>query len=149
MVCRASGNYGTPFKVGRGVTQGGPLSAELFNILVDAVAREWFWELREGGDYEEWERDELMLTFFAIFYIDDVYLASRDPEFLQRALDLLVSLFARVGLETNTSKMQMMICTPGRIRTQLRTDSYRDCDGALSQPLSGMRGTSNVLSVGK
>ena len=24
-----------------GVTQGGPLSAKLFNILVDAVVREW------------------------------------------------------------------------------------------------------------
>ena len=39
------------------MTQGGPLSAKLFNILVDAVAREWFQELREGGDYEEWELD--------------------------------------------------------------------------------------------
>jgi hypothetical protein len=125
MVCRASGNYGTPFKAGRGVTQGGPLSAKLFNILVDAVAREWFRELREGGDYEVWELDELMSTFFAIFYVDDAYLASRDAEFLQRALDLLVSLFGRVGLETNVSKTQTMICTPGRIRTQLPADSYR------------------------
>jgi hypothetical protein len=57
MVCRASGNYDAPFKAGCGVTQGGPLSAKLFNILVDAVAREWFQELREGGDYEEWELD--------------------------------------------------------------------------------------------
>jgi hypothetical protein len=40
-VCRASGNYGVPFKLGRGVTQGGPLSAKLFNIIVDAVVREW------------------------------------------------------------------------------------------------------------
>jgi len=28
-VCRAKGNYGRPFKAGRGVTQGGPLSAKL------------------------------------------------------------------------------------------------------------------------
>ncbi len=40
MVCRASGNSGVSFKAGRGVTQGGPLSAKLFNILVDAVAWE-------------------------------------------------------------------------------------------------------------
>jgi hypothetical protein len=125
MVCRASGNYGTPFKAGHGVTQGGPLSAKLFNILVNAVAREWFQELREGGDYKEWELDNLMSTFFAIFYVDDAYLPSRDAKFLQRTLDLLVSLFERVGLETNTSKTQMMICTPGRIRTQLPTDLYR------------------------
>ena len=50
-----------------------------------------------------------MLTFFAIFYVDNAYLASRDAEFLQRTLDLLVSLFARVGLETNVSKTQTMI----------------------------------------
>ena len=78
MVCRASGNYGTPFKAGRGVTQGSPLSAKLFNILVDAVARNWFRELQEGGDYEEWELDDLMLTFLAIFYVNDAYLALRD-----------------------------------------------------------------------
>ena len=40
-VCRALGNYGTPFKAGRGVTQGGPLSAKLFNVVVDVVVREW------------------------------------------------------------------------------------------------------------
>ena len=41
MVCRASGNYDVPLKAGRGVTQGGQLSVKLFNLLVDAVAREW------------------------------------------------------------------------------------------------------------
>jgi hypothetical protein len=41
------------FKAGRGVTQGGALSAKLFNILVDAVVREWIWELREGGEFED------------------------------------------------------------------------------------------------
>ena len=35
-----------------------------------------------------------------------------------------VSLFARVGLEANVSKTQTMICTPGRISTQLPADSY-------------------------
>jgi hypothetical protein len=84
MVCRVLGNYGTPFKAGRGVTQGGPLSAKLFNIMVDAVARKWLRELQEGGDYKVWELDELMSTFFAIFYVNDAYLASRDAEFLQR-----------------------------------------------------------------
>ena len=38
--CQASGNYGAPFKAGCGVTQGGPLLAKLFNIMVDAVVRE-------------------------------------------------------------------------------------------------------------
>ena len=75
MVCRASGYNGTAFKAGRGVTQGGPLSAKLFNILVDAVVREWIWELREGGEFEDDEILTFMATFFAIFYVDDAYLA--------------------------------------------------------------------------
>jgi len=62
--------------------------------------------------------------FFTIFYVDDAYFASWDPVFLQTALDVLVELFERVGLETNRLKMQAMICTPGRIRTQLPTASY-------------------------
>jgi hypothetical protein len=46
MVCRAAGNYGMAFKAGRGVTQGGPLLAGLFNIMVDAVVREWIQQPR-------------------------------------------------------------------------------------------------------
>jgi hypothetical protein len=125
MVCRAAGYYGAAFKASRGVTQGGPLSAKLFNILVDAVVWEWMRQLEQDGDYNKEQAAELMATFFAIFYVDDAYLASRDAGFLQHALILLVDLFARVGLQTNTSKTQTMICTPGRIRTQLPSESYR------------------------
>jgi hypothetical protein len=124
MVCRASGNYGGSFCAGRGVTQGGPLSAKLFNILMDAVVREWLHQLCDGGIVDTEEPDLLMAAFFAIFSVDDAYLAARDPTFLQVALNSLVSLFKRIGLETNVKKMQAMICTPGQISTQLSTDSY-------------------------
>jgi hypothetical protein len=125
MVCRASGNYGGPFCASQGVTQGGPLSAKLLNILVDAVVREWLHQLRDSGIVDPEELDLLMVAFFAIFYVDDAYLATRDPNFLQVALNSLVSLFKHVGLETNVKKTQTMICTPGRITTQLSTNSYR------------------------
>jgi hypothetical protein len=124
MVCRAAGNYGTAFKAGCGIKQGGLLSPKLFNILVDAVVREWVWQLEEVGDYEEGELVVLTATFFAIIYVDNAYLASRDARFLQRALTLLVDLFQQVGLRTNTSKTQTMICTPGWIQTQLPTVLY-------------------------
>ncbi len=91
------------------MTQVGPLSAKLFNILVDVIAREWFLPLRGADGYDNDEVGNLMATFFAIFYVDDAYLASRDAGFLQRMLDLSVDLFKRVGLKTNTSKMQTMI----------------------------------------
>jgi hypothetical protein len=124
LVCRASGNYGSPFCAGCGMMQGGPLSPKLFNILVDAVAREWVQQLREESELEEAVITELMAAFFAIFYVDDPYLALLDPGFLQRVLDILVDLFACVGLKTNVKKTQTMICTPGRIQTQLPAASY-------------------------
>jgi muramoyltetrapeptide carboxypeptidase LdcA involved in peptidoglycan recycling len=37
----------------------------------------------------------------------------------------LVTTFKLVGLETNTTKMQVMTCTPGNIRLQLPTRSYQ------------------------
>ncbi len=132
MVCQASVNYSTPIKAGWGITQGDPLSTKLFNVLVDAVAREWLQELQEGNALEPDEIDHLMSTFFAIFYVDSAYLASRDPYFLQRALDVLVNLFTRVGLETNVQKTQTMICTPGRIRIQLPKDSYAQMHGGMT-----------------
>jgi hypothetical protein len=124
MVCRAAGNYGTAFKAGRGVTQGGPLFAKLFNILVNAVVWEWMQQMQEDKDYKEEELAEFMVTFFAIFYIDNVYLASQDAVFLQHALTLLVHLFEQISLQMNTTKTQMMIYTPGWIRTQLPPESY-------------------------
>ncbi len=111
------------------MTQGGPLSAKLFNILVEAVVREWLHQLHDGGIVDPEELDLLMAAFFAIFYVDNAYLIARDPDFLQVALNSLVSLFERVGLETNIKKMQAMVCTPGRISTQLSTNSYRHRHG--------------------
>ena len=121
---RASGNYGAPFKAGRGVTQGGPLSAKLFSIMVDAVVQEWMHLMREEMEMEGEELDEMMETLFAIFYVNDTYIALRDPVFLQRAIDGLVSTFQCVGLETNTRKTYAMTCTPITIRLQLPTNSY-------------------------
>ncbi len=86
-VCRALGNYDTPFKAGRGVTQGGPLLAKLFNIMVDAVVREWLRILREELDMEGEELDSTMEALFNIFYVDDAYITARDPIFLQQATD--------------------------------------------------------------
>ena len=41
MVARASGYFGVPFQVQRGIIQGGPLSPNIFNVVVDAVLRHW------------------------------------------------------------------------------------------------------------
>ena len=41
MVARAGGYYKTAFRGERGVTQGNPLYPTIFNVVVDAVVRNW------------------------------------------------------------------------------------------------------------
>ena len=123
-VCCPSGNYGTPFKAGRGVTQGSPLLAKLFKIMVNMVVREWLWILRNGLELEGEELVEMMETLFAIFYVNNAYVALQDPVFLQWVIDMLVKVFEPVGLVTNVKKMQAMTCAPSKIRLQLPANSY-------------------------
>jgi hypothetical protein len=82
-------------------------------------------DMRETLDDSNSKLAARVEALFAIFYVDDGYIASKDAEFLQEALDILVETFKRVGLATNTKKMQAMVCTPGRIRVQLPMDSYQ------------------------
>ena len=119
LVCRASGYHGSPFSAERGVTQGGPLSPTIFNIMVDAIVREWVRQMELLGiDAAD------IRTIVAVFYADDGLVAAREPKVLQDSFDILVGLFERVGLATNTTKTEMMIFLPGRIRTGLSEDAY-------------------------
>jgi hypothetical protein len=124
-VCRVKGNYSRLFKASRGVTQGGPLSAKLFNILVNAVVWEWMWLMRSTINDADGNLTECIKGLYVVFYVDDGYIASRNAEFLQEALHIFVETFNHVGLATNTKKTQAMVCTPGRIRVQLPADSYK------------------------
>ena len=121
MVCRAGGYYGEPFKAERGTTQGGPVSPRIFNIMVDAVVREWLRQvLGDGAEVSENDIKRLL----ALFYIDDGYIASPEREFLQESMDILVDLFERIGLKTNANKTKAMTCLPGKIRTSHSEETY-------------------------
>lgn len=125
LACRAQGRYGPIFKAGRGVTQGGPLSPKIFNVMVDAVVRQWL-RIVLGDEYTmpEVEIDEVVQLFTALFYADDGYIASSDAETLQRSVDVLTGLFDRVGLKTNVDKTKVMTCIDARIRVRQSVESY-------------------------
>jgi len=55
----------------------------------------------------------------AFFYVDNELIASICSEWLQRAIDVLMELFERMGLRTNMTKAQAMTCMPGYICTNL------------------------------
>ena len=123
LVCRANRRFGKPFKAQRGVTQGGPVSPKIFNIMVDAIVREWISQL-VGDEAVSTGLKDAIKILLAIFYADDGYIASRSKEQLQEAIDLLAELFDRVGLHTNTSKTKGMTCISGKIRTRLSEEVY-------------------------
>ena len=64
------------------------------------------------------------------FYADDGLLAGRQNKWVQDAFDVLIGLFERVGLRTNTGKMKAMICRPGHI-------SGRQSEGAYERRMTG------------
>ena len=122
MVCRAGGRYGRVFRARRGVTQGGPLSPTIFNIMVDAVVREWLQNTLTPEDAKLAIQDVRKLM--AAFYADDGLVASRDPVRLQQAFNELTALFERVGLKTNAKKTEVVVFLPGKIRNRLSPEGY-------------------------
>jgi hypothetical protein len=67
------------------------------------VVRQWIQQLDIEG---------ISNLVLAIFYADDGHLYSTDAHALQRGTEIIVELFKRMGLQTNTTKTQAMVCAP-------------------------------------
>ena len=132
LVCRAARRYGEPFEASRGVTQGGPLSPKIFNIMVDAVVREWYSQLLytnrdEATELSDAVAEGLELSILlALLYADDAYIASTSKLQVQRSMDILTGLFDRVGLRTNTEKTKVMTCVNEKINVRRSEEVYHN-----------------------
>ena len=82
MVEKAGGYYGTGFKGAWGMTQGNPLSPNIFNVVVDVVLHHWVRLAVEDAERRK-ERGEEGRHQAALFYADDGMVASSDPCWLQ------------------------------------------------------------------
>jgi hypothetical protein len=122
MVCQAGGIFGKLFGAFHGITQGGPLSSLMFNVSVDAVIREWLWRMMDKeavhGRFAETRRE------IVAFFVGNRLVGSRDPIWLQSALDILVILFESIGLRTNPDKTKVMTCIPGNIQVAHTEEAY-------------------------
>ena len=78
MLAKTGVYYDTPFKGNWGVTQGGPLSPTLFNVLVDAMTWHWIMVLADvGAGTGGFVRAVHMMVMF--FYADNGLLAFMRP----------------------------------------------------------------------
>ncbi len=58
------------------------------------------------------------------FFVDDGLVGSRDPVWLQSAMDILITLFEGIGIRTNPAKTKVMTCVPGNIRVAHTEAAY-------------------------
>ncbi len=92
-------------------------------MIVDAVVREWLRQLLRAeaarlGCGEDVQR------FLLLFYANDGVVVARRGEMHGRVVTLLVSLFERAGLQTNTAKTKCVTFLPGKIRVRLSNRAY-------------------------
>ena len=111
MVARAGGYSGHSFKGYQGVNHGNPLSPTISNVVVDDFICHWVTavtpiEAGTGGI-------GLIIIDLVVYFCAKVGLvALTQPERLQRAFDVLTSLFYCVGLRSNTGKTTSMVYQP-------------------------------------
>ena len=123
MVAQAGRYYGTTFRGYRGATQGDPLSPTIFNVVVDAVIRNWVHGVVEKAEARgETGREGRHQA--ALFYSDDGMVALSDPAWLQGAFNALVGLFDRVVLQTNVGKTVGMVCHPYQAAGNITQTAY-------------------------
>ena len=115
--------YKTALQEERRVTQGDPLSPNIFKVVVGAVVRHWVMGViaeaeARGGPGKE-ERNQA-----ALFYADGRMVASSDPGWLQGAFSTLLGLFDRVDLRTNFGKTVSIVYHPCQATGNLTTEAY-------------------------
>ena len=113
MIPRQAGYYGKAFRARRGVRTGDIVSPLIFNIMVDAVVRQWR-HTNNPDDIED----------LALFYADDGMISGGDPATVQRTVDQLTAGFASVGLKMNAIKTEYLTMTGGKRIVRLSQRAY-------------------------
>ena len=113
MIPRQAGYYGRAFRARRGVRQGDIVSPLIFNIMVDAVVRNWRHE-QQPNEIED----------LALFYADDGLITGAEAVTVQRTIDQMTRDFRSLGLRMNATKTEYMTMKGGKRVTRLSTRAF-------------------------
>ena len=111
LVLRQMGYHGLPIKSERGIWQGSVLSPLYLNIGVDCILRQWHRRIQR--------------TTVGKFYADDGRVAGTNREHVQEDFDLLLDLFARIGLLPNVTKTKAMVSVGHRRPDLMSSVAYK------------------------
>ena len=103
------------FKAPRGTTQGVLESPILFNVVDDGVVYHWLSLTMEDVLGIQDGLGHVVDRRLGVFYADNGLLGSRDLEWLQGALNVLIVLFWRINLAANVVKPKTMTFHMGAI----------------------------------
>ena len=93
-------------------------------MVLDAVLRHWLTGVIANKE-EQGELGKEGRHHADLFYADDVMVAFSDPRWIQGEFNTLVSLFERVGLQTNVGKTVGMVFHPCQVAGNLSEASHR------------------------
>ena len=68
--------------------------------------------------------EETVGRCLGVFYADDDMVGSREPDWLQNLMNILVGLFRRYGLAANVAKSHTMTCQPGRLWSGMPEEAH-------------------------
>ncbi len=90
--------------------------------MCQCSVREWFcWTIDEEAAHGEFA---VVCREIVAFFVDNQLVGLRDPIWLQRALNILVTLFESIGLRTNSDKIKVMMCVLGKNWVALADKAY-------------------------
>ena len=102
----------------------------LFNVVVDNVIRTWLAMTVEDQMVDHERLEETVGKCLGIFYADDGMVGSRDPDWMQHSMNVLVGLIQRYGLVSNINKSRAMMCQPVILRSGMsKEDKALKCTG--------------------
>ena len=109
VVLRQNGFHGPAFPATRGTMQGGIFSPTLFNVLVDNIIRTWLVMTVEDHRVAHDILEETVGRCLGLFYANNDMVGSRDLDWLQNAINILVGLVRRYVLDSNVENSSTII----------------------------------------